>query len=104
MNKQSDGIAFFEQKNVLYDGDLISTGHASQKSELTSNKSSTRGINLDRTQNYLLDQSSCYIQYLDLKFCNFALSDMIQCELSEVDFSMINKRSSLKKAGPDLCF
>ena len=28
---------------------------------------------------------------------------MMQCELGELDFSLI-KRSSLKKAGPDICF
>lgn len=43
------------------------------------------------------------MQYLNLKFCNDALSELIQCELGEVDFSQI-KRSTLKKAGPDLCF
>ena len=43
------------------------------------------------------------MQYLNLKLCNDALQELIQCELGEVDFSQV-KRSSLKKAGPDLCF
>ena len=42
------------------------------------------------------------VQYLNVKFCNDALADLIQCELSDIDFSSI-KRSNLKKAGPDLC-
>ena len=50
-----------------------------------------------------MDNQNSYVQYLNLKLCNDALQELIQCELGEVDFSRL-KRSSLKKAGPDLCF
>lgn len=48
------------------------------------------------------EKQSC-IQYLNLRLFNDALSEIIQCELGEIDFSQV-KRSTLKKAGPDLCF
>ena len=56
----------------------------------------------DRSSSYQVEQKN-YIQYLDLKFCNDALSELIQCQLGDIDFSQL-KRSTLKKAGPDLCF
>lgn len=40
----------------------------------------------EKSNQYLVENSNC-IQYLDLKFCNDALIELIQCELSEIDFS-----------------
>ena len=56
----------------------------------------------DRSNDYFFS-SRARIQFISLKFCNDALSDLMQCELNTIDFSLIvNKK--LKKTGPDLFF
>lgn len=63
----------------------------------------TKSNNLnDRSSDYLFAKQA-QIQFVSLKFCNDALSELMQCELNKIDFSLIiNKK--LKKTGPDLCF
>ena len=59
----------------------------------------------ERSQSYLVTKvNEQVIHYLNLKFCNDALSEIMRCQVGNIDFSKLKKITLKKKAGPYLCF
>ena len=63
LNKQTDGICLVEQQNVLME----------KKEPVLHHNDLKIG---EKSKKYLVENSNC-IQYLDLKFCNDALTELI---------------------------